>query len=907
MGTVPPTLTTLVNFDGANGANPVAGLIADAAGDLFGTTLTGGPNGYGAVFEVTRTSAGFAGTPTVLTSFNVTDGSDLPGGLTADAAGDLFGTTEWGGADNVGNVFEIARSGTGFASTPAILGSFNGVNGAASQSGLIVDSSGDLFGEAAAGGANADGTVFEVVSNGGARSLVTLVSFDVANGFFPQDGLVADASGDLFGTTFQGGAANHGTVFELENTGGGYSLVTLVNFDGTNGSDIEGLTEDSAGDLFGVTYGGGTSGDGTVFELAKHSDGYSLTTLVNFNGANGSKPMGSLIEDAAGNLFGTTSAGGANNGGTVFEVVRTQSGYAGTPTTLVSFGGGQAPAAGLIADAAGDLFGTTSLGGTSGDGTVFELTGTGFQVPVVNPPIISGTIANQPANGAITPFASVTITDAAAGQTETVTITSYPVLAGTLSDLGGGSFSAATGVYTVTGSALAVTAALDGLVFTPAPDLAPAGQTATIDFTINVTDTAGGTASDSTTSLTAPQTSPTYGLVSAYYQAIARTTPAATYVSQTALAVDQGTLTTSRVLSQLLSSAQATTIPALLSYDFMVGVTPSSAGVDMLTNYATDLQTGDYAFSNVFSGTFIGGTAPGEYNSAQFSVLNTYVNFCATDVRIAGNPFAAEFGGLAATPGMANRTTFFQEVYQQIFGVAPAASTTALFVTGPAAADPAITTFQYYVNYAGSELGGYGAVAGVLLYAAESSSPESGPYPGAVNAFLTQAAQSSAAGGDTAPYGSSLLADYPPATSGSATSTSVAVASNAGLPASSVISITGTDQLIDPGMGSHTMRFLAGGGDDTLMPHSGGVDRVSSFGLTSVALDITAVASAANVELNSNVSALGMDLPVVAQGDDAPLRFDPAGQGGGSTVAVWQRPGSTVADTLVSRDAIRLT
>jgi uncharacterized repeat protein (TIGR03803 family) len=159
-------------------------------------------------------------------------------------------------------------------------------------------------------------------------------------------------------------------------------LTTLVNFNGTNGYYPTGLFADAHGDLFGTTIGGGTNGYGTVFEITKTGHGYasSPTTLVDFNGTNGSQPTGSLIADAHGDLFGTTFAGGPNGYGTVFEIVNTAHGYASTPTTLVSFNGanGAGPAAGLIANAHGDLFGTTSGSVPSGDGTVFEIAGSGF-------------------------------------------------------------------------------------------------------------------------------------------------------------------------------------------------------------------------------------------------------------------------------------------------------------------------------------------------------------------------------------------------------------------------------------------------------------------------------------------------------------------------------------------------
>jgi uncharacterized repeat protein (TIGR03803 family) len=168
--------------------------------------------------------------------------------------------------------------------------------------------------------------VFELVKTAGGYTPTTLLNFDGSNGASPYGSLIADAAGDLFGTTAGVGSASPGTVFELVKSAGGYTLATLFSFNGANGAQpYSSLLIDAAGDLFGVTLHGGTSGDGTVFELANTASGYTLNTLVNFNGANGADPVGSLTVDAAGDLFGTTYQGGSFGDGTVFEV--TDSGY----------------------------------------------------------------------------------------------------------------------------------------------------------------------------------------------------------------------------------------------------------------------------------------------------------------------------------------------------------------------------------------------------------------------------------------------------------------------------------------------------------------------------------------------------------------------------------------------------
>jgi uncharacterized repeat protein (TIGR03803 family) len=233
--------------------------------------------------------------------------------------------------------------------------------------------------------------VFEIAKTGGyASTPTTLADFSVGPGNGPLAGLIADAAGDLFGTTNFAGVNGNGMVFEIAKIGSGYvsPQLTLVSFDGSNGTGPQAnLIADAAGDLFGTTVFGGANGDGTVFEITPTGYANIFTTLVSFNGTNGLHPQGSLIADAAGDLFGTMSGGGANSDGTVFEIAKTGSSYASTPTTLVSFNGsnGANPNAGLIIDVAGNLFGTTSGGGANSDGTVFEIAKTGSSYASTRP------------------------------------------------------------------------------------------------------------------------------------------------------------------------------------------------------------------------------------------------------------------------------------------------------------------------------------------------------------------------------------------------------------------------------------------------------------------------------------------------------------------------------------------
>ena len=302
------SVDVLASF-GTTGTDETAGLTMDSSGNLYGTTYEAGASGDGTVFELAKGSS----TITTLASFNGIDGENPYAGVIVDNSGNLYGTTYLGGANNVGTVFELAK-GSGTITT---LASFNSTDGAYPTSSLIVDSSGNLYGTAAIGGANDDGTLFELAKGSG--TITTLASFNSTSGQGPPAGLIMDSSGNLYGTAVIGGANDDGTVFELAS--GSSTITALASFNGTNGSEpFAGLIMDSTGNLYGTTKTGGASGDGTVFELAKGSS--TITDLVSFNGSNGSQPFAGLIMDSSGDLYGTTYEGGASGDGTVFEVAQ---------------------------------------------------------------------------------------------------------------------------------------------------------------------------------------------------------------------------------------------------------------------------------------------------------------------------------------------------------------------------------------------------------------------------------------------------------------------------------------------------------------------------------------------------------------------------------------------------------
>ncbi len=282
--------------------------------------------------------------------------------------------------------------------------------------------------------------------------ITDLASFNSTNGGNPLAGLIMDGAGNLYGTAWKGGANGYGTVFEVVNGSG--AITVLASFNGTNGADpLAGLIMDGAGNLYGTTSLGGAYNDGTVFAVA--NDSGAITALASFNGTNGNDPYGGLVMDGSGNLYGTTYSGGASNYGAVFEVVNDS----GAITDLASFNGtnGDYPYAGLIMDGNGNLYGTTNAGGASSDGTVFELNTVPFPPPVVT--TSGGSLAYTEGNPATAIDPALTVSDSSinvlAGATVTISgnyASGQDVLGFTSQNGITGSWNAATGVLTLSGS-----------------------------------------------------------------------------------------------------------------------------------------------------------------------------------------------------------------------------------------------------------------------------------------------------------------------------------------------------------------------------------------------------------------------------------------------------------------------
>ncbi len=395
------TLTVLHNFTGAqDGAKPFAGLTMDAAGNLYGAAAEGGFQsctshqgfGCGTVFKLSKrsnwafnllytfqgdndgayplgnvtigpdsslygtTAIGGGGgcqlgillgcgtayklTPLarfcnrVLCPWSETVLFRFPGGLggffprdavTFDSAGNMYGTTFQGSiSDGGGVVFELAASGSGWTET--VLHEFTGIasDGSLPVAGVIFDSAGNLYGTASAGGSTQGGIAYQLVPTGSNSTLNVLYAFQFPN-ILPYGGLIADRAGNLYGTTLLGNGA--GSVFELVAQGSSWSYQLLYALPG--GVDAWGptasLAMDPAGNLYGTTYNGGSSpnchlGCGTIFKLTPSNGNWAYTLLHEFTGSEGALPWGSVVVDANGNLYGTTSMGGTYDEGVVWAL-----------------------------------------------------------------------------------------------------------------------------------------------------------------------------------------------------------------------------------------------------------------------------------------------------------------------------------------------------------------------------------------------------------------------------------------------------------------------------------------------------------------------------------------------------------------------------------------------------------
>ena len=390
------TLNVLRNWGVASGDGniPYASLIMDGTGNLYSTTLEGGAHNSGTVYRLTPNGSG-GWNETVLYSFTGgADGGSPHSPLFRDSAGNLYGTTIKGGvtSKNCNSTAQGTGCGVVFKLTPTsqppwtetILYTFTGASdGGNPYAGLIRDNSGNLYGTATDGGSADHGTVYRLTHTTGGWQQTVLHSFSgTSDGNAPYAPVAFDAQGNLYGTTYQGGSAGLGIVYRLSpQKSGPWTEKIIHTFQGQSAKDgaqpFAGVLLDKNGNVFGTTNGGGDFGYGAVFELSA-ANHFANTILhsFNLNFVDGTFPNG-IIFDHSGNIWGTTAGAGQNDGsGTIFKMTRGSSGW--TETVMFTFQSskdGTYPNDSLLMDADGNFYGTTIWGGTLGPtngGVTFE-------------------------------------------------------------------------------------------------------------------------------------------------------------------------------------------------------------------------------------------------------------------------------------------------------------------------------------------------------------------------------------------------------------------------------------------------------------------------------------------------------------------------------------------------------
>ncbi|HTB81860.1 MAG TPA: choice-of-anchor tandem repeat GloVer-containing protein [Opitutaceae bacterium] len=492
------SLNVLYDFAASNnaGINPTAALVQGGDGSFYGTTSSGGSGGYGTIFQLTP-----AGVVTTLVAFNFDNGAFPVAALVPGRDGNFYGTTSGGGSGGNGTVFQLTPAGV-----LTTLVAFSGDNGS-DPNALVQGSDGNFYGTTAGGGSGGNGTVFQLTPAG---VLTTLVSFNGANGAQPNAAVVQGSDGNFYGTTYLGGSSNVGTVFQLTPTG---ILTTLVSFNYDNGaSPLSGLVQGSDGNFYGTTSSGGSGSgsNGTVFMLTPAG---VLTTLVSFNGTNGSFPITTMIQGSDGSFYGTTTDGGSTNAGTIFKLTPT-----GVLTTLVSLDGpnGASPEAGLVQGGDGSLYGLTYGGGVSGAGVIFQL----ILPPQVTAPVFSpgsGTYNNAQTVTISTPTSGATIrytTDGSAPTKTHGTIYSKPVSISTTTTLQAIAYKTGFTDSPVTTATYTIQAA--------APVFSPAGGTYIHAQMVTITSATSGASIRYTTDGSAP--TKTHGTVYSKAVSITATT-----------------------------------------------------------------------------------------------------------------------------------------------------------------------------------------------------------------------------------------------------------------------------------------------------------------------------------------------------------------------------------------------
>jgi uncharacterized repeat protein (TIGR03803 family) len=379
------TTTIIYSFAGnEDGEYADTDLVRDSAGNLYGTTVQGGTSASGTVWELSPSHGTW--THSVLYSFSGgTDGGEPYKGVTLDSQGNIFGTAVTGGSGGCeggcGVVYELMNSGGTWSQT--VVHAFTGSDdGAGPGAGLTIDSNGDIYGTTPTGGANGQGTIFRLRRGaGGQWKLKVIHAFTGgSDGSGGSAGRLVLSAIHLYGTCTSGGDNGEGAAFELtQGRGGKWKFRPIYEFTGLQdgGFPYGGLTADNSGNLYGTTYYGGAFGYGGVYRLAHKHGGWAEKALYGFTGGNdGGNSIGNLVLDTNGNLYGTTSAGGSAGVGVIFALTPPPGGewqeavahnFQGPPDGAYAYNG-------MVGDGAGNYFGATTRGGGGDEGAIYEFT-----------------------------------------------------------------------------------------------------------------------------------------------------------------------------------------------------------------------------------------------------------------------------------------------------------------------------------------------------------------------------------------------------------------------------------------------------------------------------------------------------------------------------------------------------
>ncbi|HEY1660765.1 MAG TPA: choice-of-anchor tandem repeat GloVer-containing protein [Candidatus Sulfotelmatobacter sp.] len=367
------TYNVIHNFTGkgGDGANPYGGPVLDRSGNLCGTTYVGGKYNDGSVY-VLSPAAGSSWKYTSLYSFNYEFGGFTPGfGTLAIRDGAVYGTTESGGTFGV--AFRVGPSAKGIQET--VVHNFgNGTDGAEPTGGVVFDAAGNFYGTTLLGGTLGNGAVFEANPSGAERVIYSFMGGSDA--VSPAAGVTLDADGNLYGTSSFGGDEGVGAIYKLSHSTSGWTESVLYSFQGLNDGEypVAGVILDKAGNMYGGTFSGGANGGGTVYELSPSGESWTLTTLYSFTGAFGG-PYNKLAFGPGGILYGATNSDGTYGHGSVFKLTPSDGNW--TFTDLYDFQGnldGGLIYGSVAVDANGNVFGTTDEGGSTNQGVIFEIT-----------------------------------------------------------------------------------------------------------------------------------------------------------------------------------------------------------------------------------------------------------------------------------------------------------------------------------------------------------------------------------------------------------------------------------------------------------------------------------------------------------------------------------------------------